>query len=116
MPGKFTIYKDKANKFRFNLKATNGEIIAASESYPDKRAALRGIASIVKNAPTAKIIDTTVEAEAAKPARGRKPGKAGRPASKAGRPAGKAGRPAGKTAKPAGRPARKKAPSAAETN
>jgi len=73
MPGKFTVYKDKANKFRFNLKATNGEIIAASESYPDKKSALKGIASIVKNAPVAKIVDTTLEEEPPKPSRGRKP-------------------------------------------
>jgi len=68
MPAKFTVFKDKANKFRFNLKAANGEIIAASESYPDKKAALKGIASIVKSAPAAKIEDTTIEAEAKKPA------------------------------------------------
>jgi len=107
MPGKFTIYKDKANKFRFNLKATNGEIIAASESYPDKRSALRGIASIVKNAPVAKIVDTTVEGEAPKPSRGRKP------QDKAAKPQGKAAKPQ-KAAKPRSRPAgRKKAADAA---
>ena len=61
MPAKFTVYKDKAGEFRFNLKAANGEIIASGESYPDKKSALKGIASIVKNAPVAKIEDTTVE-------------------------------------------------------
>ena len=72
MAGKFTVYKDKAGKFRFNLKATNGEIIASGESYPDKKSALKGIASIVKNAPTAKIVDATEEkAEEKKP--GEKP-------------------------------------------
>jgi uncharacterized protein YegP (UPF0339 family) len=75
MPAKFTIYKDKASKFRFNLKASNGEIIAASESYPDKKSALKGIASIVKNAPTAKIDDTTIEGDAKKPAKETKPAK-----------------------------------------
>ena len=68
MAAKFTVFKDKADKFRFNLKAGNGEIIAASESYPDKKSALKGIASIVKNAPIAKIDDTTVEAQAPKKA------------------------------------------------
>ena len=72
MAGKFTVFKDKAGKFRFNLKATNGEIIATSESYPDKKTALKGIASVVKNAATAKIDDTTEEkTEVKKP--GRKP-------------------------------------------
>ena len=67
MAAKFTIYKDKANQFRFNLKAANGEIIAvASESYPDKKSAMKGIASVVKNAPVAKIVDETAEKEAAK--------------------------------------------------
>jgi uncharacterized protein YegP (UPF0339 family) len=60
MPAKFTVYLDKGNKFRFNLKAANGEIIAASESYPDKKSALKGIASVAKNAPVAKIVDNTV--------------------------------------------------------
>ena len=67
MASKFTLYKDKANQFRFNLKAANGEIIAAgSESYPDKKSALKGIASIVKNAPIAKIVDDTAGKEAPK--------------------------------------------------
>ncbi|MDR2434684.1 MAG: YegP family protein [Treponema sp.] len=66
MPAKFTLFLDKAKKYRFNLKAANGEIIAASESYPDKKSALKGIASIQKNAAAAKITDETGESEAAK--------------------------------------------------
>ena len=62
MPAKFTVYKDKSNQFRFNLKAGNGEIIAVGESYPDKKSCLKGIASIQKNAPVAKIVDSTIEA------------------------------------------------------
>jgi uncharacterized protein YegP (UPF0339 family) len=76
MPAKFTVYLDRAKKYRFNLKAANGEIIASGESYPDKKSALKGIASIQKNAAAAKIIDETGEAEAAK-----KPGR--KPAAKA---------------------------------
>jgi uncharacterized protein YegP (UPF0339 family) len=30
---RFEISKDKAGKFRFHLKAANGEIIAASQGY-----------------------------------------------------------------------------------
>ena len=66
MPAKFTVYKDKASKFRFNLKAGNGEIIATSESYPDKKSALKGVASVVKSAAVAAIEDTTVEDAALK--------------------------------------------------
>ncbi|MDR1902535.1 MAG: DUF1508 domain-containing protein [Treponema sp.] len=76
MPAKFTVYKDRAKQYRFNLKAANGEIIASGESYPDKKSALKGIASIQKNAAAAKIVDDTGEAETPK-----KPGR--RPSTKA---------------------------------
>ena len=32
----FEWYKDKAGKFRFRLKAANGEVIAVSEAYSSK--------------------------------------------------------------------------------
>jgi len=31
MAGKFELYQDKASEYRFRLKASNGEIIGASE-------------------------------------------------------------------------------------
>jgi len=68
MPAKFEVYKDKGSQFRFRLKAANGEVIAVGESYPDKKSVLKGIASIQKNAPIAKIEDKTIEVEAKKPA------------------------------------------------
>jgi uncharacterized protein YegP (UPF0339 family) len=61
MPAKFTIFTDRAKKYRFNLKAANGEIIAASEAYDTKAAALKGIHSIQKSAPAAKIEDLEAE-------------------------------------------------------
>ena len=61
MPAKFEVFKDKKGEFRFRLKAANGETIATGESYPDKAACKRGIASIKKNAPTTEIEDTTDE-------------------------------------------------------
>ena len=51
MPGKFELYKDKRGEFRFRLKATNGQIILASEGYKAKPSAKNGIASVMKNAP-----------------------------------------------------------------
>jgi len=66
MPAKFSIYKDKKGEFRFRLKAANGEIIATGESYPDKAACKKGIASIQKNAPIAEIVDETIEKAAEK--------------------------------------------------
>ncbi len=49
MAGKFEIYKDKAGKHRFRLKAGNGEIILASQGYVAKAGCLNGIASVQKN-------------------------------------------------------------------
>jgi uncharacterized protein YegP (UPF0339 family) len=45
MGGRFEISKDKAGKFRFHLKAANGEIIAASQGYDTKASAEKGIES-----------------------------------------------------------------------
>lgn len=55
----FEISKGKDGQFYFRLKATNGEIIAVSEGYTTKQSAEKGIASVVKNAPQAKVIDKT---------------------------------------------------------
>ena len=46
---KFEIYLDKANEYRFRLKASNGEIIAVSDGYSSKSGAVNGIESIRKN-------------------------------------------------------------------
>jgi uncharacterized protein YegP (UPF0339 family) len=59
--GVFEIILDSVNKFRFHLKAANGEIIAVSQSYGAKESAISGIDSIKKNAPIAKIVDLTTE-------------------------------------------------------
>ena len=53
---KFELYTDKAGEFRFRLKASNGENIAAGEGYTAKASCLNGIESVKKNAP-----DATVE-------------------------------------------------------
>ena len=47
---KFEVYKDKAGKIRFRLKARNGEIIGASEPYNSKDGCMGGIDSVKKNA------------------------------------------------------------------
>ena len=59
MAGKFEIIKDQAGKFRFHLKAANGEIIAASQGYETKKVPIRGIESVKTSAPGAKIVDLT---------------------------------------------------------
>ena len=47
---KFEVYTDKKGEFRFRLKATNGEVILASEGYVKKASCLNGIESVRKNA------------------------------------------------------------------
>jgi uncharacterized protein YegP (UPF0339 family) len=42
-----------------NLLATNGQVIATSESYESKAGALNGIDSVKRNAPDAEIDDQT---------------------------------------------------------
>jgi uncharacterized protein YegP (UPF0339 family) len=59
MPGKFELYKDSAGKFRFRLKAANGEVIAVGEQYESKAAATNGIESVRKNAADATVDDQT---------------------------------------------------------
>ena len=59
MAGKFELKKTSNGQFRFNLKASNGQIIATSESYKTKAAALNGIESVKKNAPDAPTDDQT---------------------------------------------------------
>ncbi len=54
---KFEIYKDNAGEFRFRLKARNGEPILASEGYKAKDGCKNGIASVVKNAPEADVVE-----------------------------------------------------------
>ena|GEM_PF-68800 len=60
---KYEIFADIASKFRFNLKAANGEIIAASEAYDSKQGALNGIEAIQRSCD-AEIEDLTVDQEA----------------------------------------------------
>jgi uncharacterized protein YegP (UPF0339 family) len=65
MAAKFEIFIDRKKQYRFHLKARNGETIAASQAYDTKAACVKGIKSIQRNAPTAEIIDTEKEAQAA---------------------------------------------------
>jgi len=53
----FEWYKDKSGKFRFRLKAPNGEVTATGEAYETKQGCVNGIESVKKNAPIAKIIE-----------------------------------------------------------
>lgn len=59
MAAKFEISKDRSGKFRFHLKAVNGEIIAASHGYETKGSAHKGIASVKASAPATNVVDLT---------------------------------------------------------
>jgi uncharacterized protein YegP (UPF0339 family) len=56
---KFVLKKGSTGKYRFNLVATNGQIIATSEAYESKASALKGIESVKRNAFNAEIDDQT---------------------------------------------------------
>jgi uncharacterized protein YegP (UPF0339 family) len=59
MAAKFVLKKGSTGKFRFNLVATNGQVIAPSEAYESKASAINAIESVKRNAPTAEIDDQT---------------------------------------------------------
>lgn len=64
--GKFVVKKTNTG-VKFDLKATNGQVIATSEVYTTDAACLKGIESVRKNAAVAGVEDLTVEgAEAVK--------------------------------------------------
>ncbi len=46
--GKFEIYKDQSGKFRFRLKAANGQIVAQSQSYATGDGAAAGAISVMQ--------------------------------------------------------------------
>ena len=54
----FDVYKDARGEWRWRLKAVNGQVIATGgESYKEKRSCEDGIASVIKNAAIAKIVE-----------------------------------------------------------
>ena len=57
---KFVI-REVASGVKFDLKATNGQVILTSEVYTTKAAAINGIESIRKNAPAANVENQTEE-------------------------------------------------------
>ena len=59
MAAKFVLKKGSTGKYHFNLVATNGQVIASSESYESKASATNGMESLKRNAPNAEIDDQT---------------------------------------------------------
>ena len=82
MAGKFELYTDAKGKFRFRLKAGNGEIIAVGEAYESKTAAMSGIESIRRHAAEASVQDMTGAPAKSTPSPSPKPApKANKPAA-----------------------------------
>ena len=57
MAGKFEIYEDSAGKYRFRLKAGNGEVVATGEAYESKANAKRGAEAVQRAADGADIVE-----------------------------------------------------------
>ncbi|MCC7576049.1 MAG: YegP family protein [Methanomethylovorans sp.] len=54
---KFEVFADNTGKYSFRLRARNGEIIATGQLYASKAGCLKGIESVKKNAPLAKVVE-----------------------------------------------------------
>ena len=55
--GQFDKKVAKNGKPYFNLMATNGQVIGASQMYASERTMLAGIASVMRNAPDAPVVE-----------------------------------------------------------
>ena len=55
------VLSEAKNGFKFNLVASNGEVIASSQLYKSIATAKNGIASVAANAPVANIENQTVK-------------------------------------------------------
>ena len=58
--GKFVVKTTKSGAYKFDLLATNGQVIATSQSYKSQKTCKEGIASVKVNA-LAHVEDQTVE-------------------------------------------------------
>jgi uncharacterized protein YegP (UPF0339 family) len=58
MAGKFEVYQDRGGKYRFRLKASNGQIVASGEAYESNAAARKGCESVQNAAAGAAIVET----------------------------------------------------------
>ncbi|MCR4859749.1 MAG: YegP family protein [Bacteroidales bacterium] len=54
---RFEIKEAKNGKPFFNLKASNGQVIGASQMYASERTMKQGIASVMRNAPESPVVE-----------------------------------------------------------
>ncbi|MFG1603772.1 YegP family protein [Actinoplanes sp. NPDC049265] len=57
MASKFEVFSDKAGKYRFRLKASNGQVVATGEAYDSKAGAKDGCEAVQRAAVGAEIVD-----------------------------------------------------------
>lgn len=57
MAGKFEVYEDKSGRFRFRLKAGNGEVVASGQTYATLKGAKDGCAAVQRAAEGASIVE-----------------------------------------------------------
>ena len=55
------LFKETASGVKFDLVATNGQVILSSEVYTTRASAMKGVASIRSNAPAAGVENQTEE-------------------------------------------------------
>jgi uncharacterized protein len=60
VPGKFELYKDLREYYRFRLISESGELVLSGEGYTQKVSALDAVVSIMRSASEAEVIDLTL--------------------------------------------------------
>ncbi len=61
MAGKFEVYQDSAGKYRFRLKAGNGEVVATGQAYASLAGAKEGCAAVQRAASGANVVEVTTD-------------------------------------------------------
>lgn len=64
MSGTFELFKSRNDKFMFNLKARNGQVILSSQMYEAKAGAINGIESVRAHAAHEQRYERAVSAQA----------------------------------------------------
>ncbi len=57
IPERFEKTQTEGGKFRFNLKASNGQVVGVSQNYDSEAGRDNGIKSVEKNAPDATVVE-----------------------------------------------------------
>lgn len=60
MSGKFELYRDVHDRYRFRLISENGELVLSGDGYTQKVLALDAIVSIMRSASEAAVIDLSL--------------------------------------------------------